>query len=206
MKADWKKFGLTAVGALALLQTVPSHAGVVERSQEVDVYAGEVFGDDVTNTAVSGRTPKLDDDLTYGLRYGYNFTKNWGLEAALGYNTNSVRRIGTSDVDVDITTLDLDAVYHFDLGSRFVPYALAGIGYASASLDNDLTGTVNGQPVTIHDDDGFTFNAGIGAKYYQTDHLLFRVEGRYRYLDKIVDNFDSSLNTFETTLSVGYQF
>ncbi|MGH8262925.1 MAG: porin family protein, partial [Steroidobacteraceae bacterium] len=160
----------------------------------------------LTSTAVSGRTPKLGNDLAYGLRYGYNFSKTWGLEAALGYNTNSVKRTGTSDVDIDLTTLDLDAVYHFDLGRRFVPYVLAGVGYASANLDSDLTGTVNGQPVTIRDADGFTLNAGIGAKYYQTDRLLFRVEGRYRYLDKIVDNFDTSLNTFETTLSVGWQF
>ncbi|MEP7242870.1 MAG: hypothetical protein ABI885_04215 [Gammaproteobacteria bacterium] len=39
-----------------------------------------------------------------------------------------------------------------------------------------------------------------------TDKLLFRLEGRYRYLDKVVDHFDHSLNTFETTLGVGYQF
>jgi opacity protein-like surface antigen len=83
---------------------------------------------------------------------------------------------------------------------------LAGAGYASADLDHDLTGTVGATPVTIRDDNGFTLNAGVGAKYFATDNLVFRLEGRYRYLDKVVDRFDQSLNTFETTLGVGYQF
>ena len=79
------------------------------------------------------------------------------------------------DIDLDLSTLDVDAVYHFNTGTRFVPYVLAGAGYARADLDSPITGTVNGQPVSIDDDGGFTLNAGVGAKYLVNDRFLLLV-------------------------------
>jgi outer membrane beta-barrel protein len=205
MKVLWKATGLGALSAL-LLNALPASAQVQAGSHEVDAYAGALFGDDLTDVQISGRQPELDDDVTFGLRYGYHFTDAWGIEAALGYNPSKVTGLAGGDIDLNLTTLDVDAVYHFLPTGRIVPYVLAGAGYATADLDQDLLGTVNGQPVTIRDEDGFTLNAGVGAKFFATDKLLFRLEGRYRYLDKVVEHFDHSLNTFETTLGVGYQF
>lgn len=205
MKVFWKVTGLAGIGAL-VLSAVPAYAQVQAGSQYVDAYAGALFGDDVTDTRISGVEPELDDDVTFGLRYGYNLTDQWGLEASLGYSPNKVTGLPSGNVDIDLTTLDLSAVYNFNTGTRIVPYVLGGIGYAFADLDRPLQGTVNNQPVSLRDDDGFTLHAGIGAKFFATDHVLIRLEGRYRYLDKVVDNFDHSLNTFETTLGVGYQF
>src|SRR5262245_22855939 len=205
MKALLKIAGLAGIGAL-LANAVPASAQVQAQSQEVEAYAGALFGDDLTDVRISGQRPKLDDDIAFGLRYGFNVTDAWGLEASLGYSPNKVTNLAGGDVDLNLWTLDLDGVYHFTQLGRVVPYVVAGVGYASADLDRDLVGTVNAQPVTIRDDDGFTLNAGLGAKFFATDHLLFRVEGRYRYLDKVVEHFDHSLNTFETTLGVGYQF
>lgn len=197
--------GLATVATLALA-AAPAIAQVEPATHEVQVYAGELFGDDITDTAISGQKPTLDDDLTYGFRYGYNFTESWGIELSLGFNPNSVTDLAGGDVDIDVSTLDVDAVWHFNPQSRFVPYVTAGVGYATADLDRSLQGTVNGQPVSIEDDSGFTLNAGVGAKYYATDRLLLRLEARYRYLDGLVDSFDDSLNTFETTLGVGWRF
>lgn len=197
--------GLAALGALAL-NAAPAVAQVEANSQEVHAYGGELFGDDLTDTKISGRTPKLDDDLTYGVRYGYNFTSNWGIELSLGQSASSVTELSNGDVDLDLTTADVDAVWHFNSGSRFVPYVVAGMGYASADLDAPIRGTVNGGAVSIEDDSGFTLNAGVGAKYFATDRFLVRFEARYRYLDGVVDTFDDSLNTFETTLGVGWKF
>lgn len=205
MKTLLKIAGLAGLGTL-LANALPASAGVQAKSQEVEAYAGALFGDDLTNLRLSGQRPKLDDDVTFGLRYGFNFTDAWGLDASLGYSPNKVTGLAGGDVDLNLTTLDIDGVYHFNQFGRVVPYVLAGVGYATADLDHDLLGTVNAQPVTLRDDDGFTLNAGLGAKFYATDHVLFRLEGRYRYLDKVVEHFDRSLNTFETTLGVGYQF
>jgi opacity protein-like surface antigen len=201
-----KLLGLAALGALSL-NTMPALAQVTEGSQEIHVYAGELFGDDLTDRAISGRTPKVDDDVTYGLRYGVNFTPDWGLELSLGRTNTSVQDLPGRDVDLDLTTLDVDAIRHFNSGNRFVPYMLAGVGYVTADLDRPLLGVANGlQPVRIEDDNSFTLNAGVGAKYFVTDNFLLRLDARYRYLDKVVDRLDDSLNTFETTFGVGFKF
>ena len=197
--------GLAALAAIAL-NAAPAAAQVEPNSQEVHAYGGELFGDDLTDTEISGRTPKLDDDLTYGVRYGYNFTSTWGVELSLGQSASSVTELAGGDVDLDLTTVDVDAVWHLNSGSPFVPYVVAGVGYGSADLDAPIRGTVNGRAVSIEDDSGFTLNAGVGAKYFATDRFLVRLEARYRYLDGVVDNFDDSLNTFETTLGVGWKF
>jgi len=197
--------GLAALAALAL-NAAPAVAQVEANTKEVHAYGGQLFGDDLTDTTISSRTPKLDDDLTYGVRYGYNFTSNWGIELSLGQSASSVTELSSGNVDLDLTTADVDAVWHFNSGSRFVPYVVAGLGYASADLDAPIRGTVNGGAVSIEDDSGFTLNAGVGAKYFATDRFLVRFEARYRYLEGVVDNFDDSLNTFETTLGVGWKF
>src|SRR5690606_21729202 len=119
-------------------------------------------------------------DVTYGLRYGYNFTDNWGLEMSLGRTNSALTGLSGRDIDLDLTTFDVDAVYHFNPSGTFVPYVLAGVGYASADLDRPITGTVSGAgPVRINDDNGFTLNAGVGAKYFVTDKVSLRLDARY---------------------------
>lgn len=204
-KWEWKMAGLSAIAALAI-QAAPASAQVQAGTQEVDVYGGELFGDTITDREVSGAKPELDDDITYGVRYGYNFTNSFALEASLGNATSSVTKLAGPDIDLDLTTLDLDAVWNFDTGSKLVPYVLAGAGYAKADLDRPITGTVNGQPVSLDDDEGFTLNAGVGAKYFVSDNVLLRLEARYRYVDAVLDDLDDSLNTVETTLGVAWQF
>ena len=46
----------------------------------------------------------------------------------------------------------------------------------------------------------------MGLKFLATDHVVIRAEGRYRYLDKVLNRFDDSSNTVETTLGVGWRF
>jgi outer membrane beta-barrel protein len=205
MKMEWKIAGLSAIAALAI-QAAPASAQVQAGTHEVDIYGGELFGDKLTDREISGTTPELDDDVTYGLRYGYNFTNSLGIEVSLGNTASSATKLAGQDIDLDLTTLDVDAVWNFDTSSKFVPYVLAGAGYAKANLDRPITGTVNGQPVSLDDDEGFTLNAGVGAKYFVSDNVLVRLEARYRYVDTALDNLDESLNTVETTLGVGWQF
>jgi opacity protein-like surface antigen len=204
MKTVKRLAGVAAVGVLGL-QALPALAQDAGK-QEVSVYAGALFGDDVTDRAISGQTPKLDDDFTYGLRYGYNITDQLGIELSVGQSPNSVKNVAGGDIDLDLTTFDADAVWNFRNSTRLYPYVFAGVGYAIADLDHRINGTVGGQPVSITDDSGFTLNTGVGVKYDATDHLFLRAEGRYRYLDKVVDRYDNSLNTVETTLGVGYRF
>ena len=41
---------------------------------------------------------------------------------------------------------------------------------------------------------------------FATKALMVRVEARYRYLDRLVDKFDTALDTVETTAGVGWVF
>jgi len=205
MSTQLKIIGLATLGAAALF-AAPANAQVQEGTQQIDIYGGELFGDRITDREISGTKPELDDDVTYGVRYTYNITDAFGLETAIGGTPTSVTKLAGGDVDLDLTTIDLDAVWHFNRGNRVVTYVLAGVGYAQANLDDPILGTVNGQAVRIDDDNGFTLNAGVGAKFFVNDRFLVRLEARYRYLDKVVDQVSDSLNTVETTLGVGWQF
>jgi outer membrane beta-barrel protein len=197
--------GVAALGVLALQAVAPAVAQEAG-TQEVHAYGGVLFGDDVTDRAISGRTLELDDDATFGVRYAYNLTDALGLELSLGHSPNAVVGLTGRDVDLNLTTLDADAVWNFRTGSRLVPYVLAGVGYASADLDGNILGVVGNQPVSIGDDNGFTANAGLGLKYLATDNVIIRAEGRYRYLDKVLDRFDDSSNAVEATLGIGWRF
>jgi outer membrane beta-barrel protein len=205
MKTKWKTTGLVALGALAL-SAGPASAQVKDGAQEVHVYGGELFGDKLTDRAISGTTPELDDDVTYGIRYAFNFTDAWGIELSLGNSASSATKLAGRDINLDLSTFDIDAVWNFQTGSRFVPYVVGGAGYAWAELDDPILGTANGGAVIINDDSGFTANAGVGAKYFINDRFMVRLEARYRYVDKVLDTFDNSLSTVETTLGVGWQF
>jgi outer membrane beta-barrel protein len=202
------RYGLTGLTALAMLAmgSAPAMAQAKAGDQEVSFYAGQMFGDDVTDENLSAKTPKLDDELTYGIRYAYSFTDRWALEFSLGETPTAVTDLPMKDIDLDLTTLDVNAVYHFDLGSRWVPYVTAGAGYAMADLDTPIGGTINGAPVSIDDDDGFTANAGVGVKFYATDRFSLRAEARYRYVDSVLEDVGDSLNTVETTLGVAWKF
>jgi len=197
--------GIAALGAVAL-RSAPAAAQARGHTQEIHVYAGELFGDDLTDRAISGARPRLDDDVTFGARYDYNFTDVWGIELSAGHSPNRAMHVAGGNINLGLTTVDLDAVWNFTPRYRFVAYTVAGVGWAKANLDRRIQGTVGGQAVAIDDDNGFTANAGLGVKYYATDNLVFRLEGRYRYLNRVVSTFDQSLNTVETTLGVGWRF
>jgi opacity protein-like surface antigen len=134
MQMQRRLAGWTTLGALAS-SVIPAIAQVQPQTQEIHGYVGELFGDELTDTQVSGLTPTLDDDVTYGIRYGYNVTQTWGLELSLGYNPNEVTELTGGDSDLDLATLDVDMVWNFNPGGRLVPYVLGGVGHASANLD-----------------------------------------------------------------------
>jgi outer membrane beta-barrel protein len=175
------------------------------RTQSVEIYGGELFGDDLTNTPVSGRTPRLDDDATFGARYNYNFTDMWGVQLSAGYSQNRAARV-TNGNELGLTTVDLDAVWNITPQYLIVGYVVAGAGYAWANLDTPIRGEINGRPVVLTDSNGFTANVGVGAKYYVVNNFFVDVETRYRYLNRLISNSSQGLNTVETTLSIGWRF
>lgn len=204
MKAQVNVFVLTTFSALAL-HGAPASAD--ERSsQEVQVYGGEIFGDRLTETPISRATPRLNDTATFGARYTYGFNEMWGAQLSAGYSPGRAAHVASGDSNLGLTSVDLDAVLSLPTGFKIVPYAVLGVGYAWANLDHDILGAAGTRLVAITDSNGYTANAGLGAKYYVTDNLFVDFDVRYRYFSKLVSQNGAGLNTAETTLGIGWRF
>jgi outer membrane beta-barrel protein len=180
-------------------------------SQDIQIYAGYLFGDRMLEMPLSGSTPRLNDNGIFGARYTYHFTDMWGVQLSAGYSPSRAAHVASGDTNLGLTTVDLDlewdALPDFQFaGHRLVPYTVIGVGYAWANLDHAMSGFAGTTPVTITDSNGYTANAGLGAKYYIQDNLFVGFDARYRYFSKLVSNFGQGMNTAETTLNVGYRF
>ena len=202
--------GLITLG-VAALHGAPVDAQEHAGSQDVQIYAGEIFGDRLTETPLSGRSPLLDDDAVFGGRYTYGFTDQWGLQLSGGYSPSRAAHVLGGDSNLGLTTLDMDVLWNITPGftlddHSLVPYTEAGVGYAWSDLNHPLYGVTGTTPVVLMGSNGYTANVGLGAKYYMTDNFFVDFDARYRYLSRLIDNDGQGLNTAETTLSLGYRF
>jgi outer membrane beta-barrel protein len=206
---------ITTVGLVGLLMTAMrgelARAQASSASQDIQVYVGELFGDRLTEHALSGNHPRLDDDVNFGARYTFHFNDSWGVQLSAGYSPSRAGHVPNGATDLGLTTLDVDIEWDIVPGFQFVgrplvPYTVVGAGYAWANLDHTMFGLVGGRPTTITDSDGFTGNIGLGARYYLRDNLFVDFDARDRYLGRLVGNYGQGLNTAQTTLSLGYRF
>jgi outer membrane beta-barrel protein len=204
MNRQFAMLALVTLGATVLRMSPAAAAGPAP--QEIQLYGGEIFGDRLTQTTISGSTPRFNDSATFGGRYTVNYTDTWGVQLSAGYSPGRAGHVRSGNSSFGLTTLDLDGVWNFTPGYKIVGYAVAGVGYASANLDRAILGSAGGTPVTITDSNGYTANAGLGAKYYLTDNLFVDLDSRYRYFSKLVSNHGQGVNTVETTLGVGWRF
>jgi opacity protein-like surface antigen len=210
MKHRIAMLGLVTL-SVAALHGAPADAQEHAGSQDVQIYAGEMFGDRLTETPLSGRSPLLDDDAVFGGRYTYDFTDQFGLQLSAGYSPSRVGHLLGGDSNLGLTTLDLDVLWNitpgFTLNGRpLVPYTEVGAGYAWSDLNHPLYGVTGTTPVVLTDSNGYTANIGLGAKYYLTDNFFVDFDARYRYLSRLINNDRQGLDTAETTFSLGYQF
>ena len=130
----------------------------------------------------------LETKPVYGLRAGYNLTKNWGLEALFDYVNTDLKDNGGS---VGVYRYGLDALYHFMPEGKLVPYLVAGAGAM----------TING-PAGMDDGDGTdpAVNAGLGLKYFLSENWAIRGDVR----DVVM--FGSVRNNIEYTVGISYLF
>jgi outer membrane beta-barrel protein len=159
---------------------------------------------------LSGSTPRLDDSATYGARYTYHFADQFGVQLSAGYSPSRAAHVASGADNLRLTTADVDLQFdvlpNFQLaGHQFIPYTVAGVGYAWANVDT-MNGLIDAKPTSISGSNGYTANAGIGAKYFLTNNLFVDVDSRYRYMNRLVSDFGRGLNTSETTVGVGYRF
>jgi OOP family OmpA-OmpF porin len=110
------------------------------------------------------RAQDLDARSYYGLRGGYNFTDNLGLEAMFGYVPTETSSMAYVDRDVQVYRYGLDALFNFNPNGPLVPFISAGLG---------VTQTDNGSKGKPDHGRGM-FNYGAGLKYFLTDTVALR--------------------------------
>jgi len=203
MNNRFTAYGFAACTALALYGVPALAAGP---SREIGIFGGELWGDRLTETPVSGVTPRLDDTAIFGLRNQYNFNTRWAAQLSTGFTQGRAAHVASGDGGLSLRTVELDAVFSLPQRCNVVPHLELGVGYAWASLDRDIVGIANGQAVDITDSNGYTVNVGLGAKYFVTHHLFVDFDARYRYYSRLVQAYGQGLNTSQTTLGIGWRF
>lgn len=120
-----------------------------------------------------------------GLRLGYDFSPNWGVEAAGDYLTTK------SEADLGDATVyggRLEALYYYAPDKKLVPYFAVGAGGRSLKYD-DFSNLDRGH---------FLVDWGLGAKYSLTDNLALRADFRHMIL------INDTIQNLEATLGISY--
>jgi OOP family OmpA-OmpF porin len=156
-----------ALAALVVFLPNQASAQMSEKTVHLSVLGGAIFPS-------SGMD--MDNGAAFSLGLGYNFTKNFGLELMGTVAPNIDDDWDDWDEvsgDNDFMLGRLNALWHFDTGTNFVPYITAGVGGVKINSERG------------HDFDSFTYNAGIGFKYFFDETVALRLDANeVFYADK----------------------
>ncbi len=123
----------------------------------------------------------LSDNLMYGARAGYNFTKRIGFEGVFDYVKTDIQSTSTK---LDMYRYGGQLLYHFMPDSSFVPYLAAGFGGIQFDTGNSIVKGV--------------YDYGVGAKFFVNDSFAFRADVRhliYSY-DKTYSNIEGLIGLY----------
>lgn len=153
----------------------------------------------------------LDNAPVIGIRAGYDFTKNWGVEATVNwiptrYNYSSSRFVmppqggipvlvaSEGDVHTNVYNYRIEGIYNFALASvpKLVPFLAVGIG--GQTID------YRGTHPDASDRTRIAPDWGGGLKYFLTDDLAIRADVRH------VIAIGSIYNDLEATLGMAFYF
>ena len=159
-----KKYLLLFLTLLFLVLPLITSAEIKEGSFEIEPFAGF--------------TPFASNDYSmpvYGLRVGYNITKNWGAEAAYNH------------LEHNAEIFQGNVLYHFMPDNKFNPFITAGLGHANVQprYQGEDYNTIMG-------------DIGIGAKYFITPNIALRADAR-----DVITHFHNAVMTAGITFAFG---
>lgn len=105
-----------------------------------------------------------EQNPVFGLRAGYDFTEQWGLEAAFDYIPF------TSEInndDVNAFMYRVEGLYYLMPQKRLVPFGAIGVGGISVDPSSETNSS------------GMIADYGIGAKYFLSDRYSLRGDVRH---------------------------
>jgi OmpA-OmpF porin, OOP family len=165
------------------------------------IHAGERAGAFTVSPFLGGYTfdgaQSLETRPVFGVRLGYNFTKNIALEGTLSYLNTEFTNSIPGDIDVIIGRLE--AVYNFMPDRNIVPYLAIGGGGTTLEMPTDpRVGHPHNHSPTI--------NVGGGLKWFFSKDMALRADCHQNFL---IDTSDSKNRVedviFNYEYSVGLQ-
>lgn len=152
-----KKAAAAIILAILCFSPVSSPAQVPEKSFYLSPMIGGYTFDGGQN---------LETTPVIGLRAGYNFTKQWGLEGLFDYASPDGKH---GQGGADFFRYGLDALWYFQPQGKLVPYLAAGLSGMR----------LNGPNGSDNSDGNFAaVSAGAGVKYFLNDYLAVRADVR----------------------------
>jgi OOP family OmpA-OmpF porin len=179
-----RKFFLFLSFLAAVLLFLPglSNAEIREGTLEITPFVGKMFFYNKAN---------LKDQVIFGFREGYNFTKNLGIEGSFEFVHASVDDrtkpaagnpyFGAPETAVSSFLYHIDGIYHFLPDGSFNPFVTGGLG---AAIYQPNVNSTQGRLLA---------DAGVGAKYWISDRSALRVDVRD------IITFDRTLHNIEVT-------
>ena len=138
---------------------------------------------------------ELDNDYTFGARFGSRPSDNWGWEINVGMFdlNNDVDRPAAGTIgDANAYLVDFSGLW-FPGGGNFALFA--GVGFAS--VDIDIIGTT-----TDASDDAITWNLGTAYFWNVTEKFYIRPDLRWREIQG--DTYDDT--DMEYSIGFGWKF
>jgi OOP family OmpA-OmpF porin len=155
--------------------------------------SGTFYLDPFTGGYQFDNAQQLKERSYYGLRAGYNFTKNVGLEVMYGFVPTETQSMTVVNRDVRVSRYGLDVLYNFNPDGPFVPFVEAGIGATQTS--NPSGGLANhGRGM---------FDYGVGIKYFITEAVALRGDVKQAWYSDAGDSQSNLEYTIGLTFVLG---
>lgn len=140
-----------------------------------------------------------DDGFFGGVSLGYNVSKRWAAELEFRYTDTETDFNPGPNEDIEVWSVGMNALYHFNPDGPFVPYVSAGFGimyFDSGDLDVD---------------DDYMMNWGVGAKYFLQEDLALRGDLRHvvdLHSDRAFDQIsgDDTDHNYLASIGLYWQF
>ncbi|HEY3307157.1 MAG TPA: OmpA family protein [Desulfuromonadaceae bacterium] len=180
-----KKLTALILSSAALcIMAAPAVAGEREGAFSISPFVGGYTFDGVQH---------LETAPVFGLRLGYDLTKNWGVEAVGDYLATDGTR---SERSINALSYRLDILYNFMPDGPLVPYLAVGGGGITYGHGSD------GLKISNRTTDA-TVNVGGGLKYFLTDSVALRGDARQLF---VLESPSSPKYNWEYTAGLTFLF
>ena len=176
-------------GAAAPAEVYQPAAAVSRPVWVAEIFAGYFFPEE------------LDEDLTFGFRFGQTGFGRWGwLVGVSWFDVADSQGFSGRNVDADVVHVDASAVFYPGTYGSFSIFF--GPGWASGNVD------IPGSTEDLSDD-AFTLHAGVGWEFDVTPSFYVKPDLRLRWYE--LEGFGpeggrESQLTYEAAIALGWRF